>query len=379
MAPLTSDQYLRPAMEAPPGLHSNLIDPSSTDYLTIIVCVLILVLSTPFVALRLYTRQFITSQVWWDDGCCVLGWIFEIALTGLLLKALDYGGGTDLWNLFQNMEILARTGMCFTKSSIILLYQRLFLPPGTGRSHIWWSIWVVFYWNLLSALALIITAATECVGRADKVSKGEECLDQYAILVCASVINVVSDLMILVIPISAIWGLHMAKEKKLKLGAVFAVGSLGVLASVARLAYQIPEAKKPNQTIIVMNLMELNVVEHMIGLIVSSMPTLPAFIHHLRSGPTSTPASFEPRGQHGIRKTSEISVLWFKRSSKPGRGRGATGTGLDDPSLLYTANSGYLELTDFEGQKGMPTKRDRLEGFTGGMTTTTVGIGDDAK
>ncbi len=32
--------------------------------------------------------------------------------------------------------------------------------------------------------------------------------------------------MILVILIAAIWGLYMAKEKKIKLSAVFAVGSL---------------------------------------------------------------------------------------------------------------------------------------------------------
>lgn len=32
-------------------------------------------------------------------GCCVLGWIFEVALAGLLLKGIDYGGGTDLWNV----------------------------------------------------------------------------------------------------------------------------------------------------------------------------------------------------------------------------------------------------------------------------------------
>lgn len=88
------------------------------------------------------------------------------------------------------------------------------------------SIWFVFYWNLLYAIALVLTVATECVGKADRVARGEECLDQYAVLICASVINVVSDLMILVIPIVAIWGLQMAKEKKLRLSAVFAVGSL---------------------------------------------------------------------------------------------------------------------------------------------------------
>ena len=32
-------------------------------------------------------------------GCCVVGWIFEIALVGLLLKATEYGGGTDMWNV----------------------------------------------------------------------------------------------------------------------------------------------------------------------------------------------------------------------------------------------------------------------------------------
>ena len=40
--------------------------------------------------------------------------------------------------MFHDIEIVARIGMFFTKASIVLLYQRLFLPPGTGRSHIWW-------------------------------------------------------------------------------------------------------------------------------------------------------------------------------------------------------------------------------------------------
>ncbi len=67
---------------------------------------------------------------------------------------------------------------------------------------------------------------TECVGKAEKVARGENCINQYAVLICASVINVVSDLMILVIPIVAIWGLHMSKEKKIKLSTIFAVGLL---------------------------------------------------------------------------------------------------------------------------------------------------------
>ena len=88
------------------------------------------------------------------------------------------------------------------------------------------SIWFVFYWNLLYAIALVLTVITECVGKPDSVIREDKCVNQYAVVVGASVINVVSDLMILIIPIAAIWGLHMSREKKIKLSAVFAVGLL---------------------------------------------------------------------------------------------------------------------------------------------------------
>ena len=167
--------------------------------------------------------------------------------------------------------------MFFTKASIVLLYQRIFIPVKSARSIIWWAIWFVFWWNLLYTVALILTVSTECVGKEDKVAKGEECLDQSALVILATVINVVSDLMILIIPIVAIWGLQMAREPKLRLSAVFAVGLMqvativpsqqkpleadiiqrGVFASVARLGYLIPEAGRPNQTVIVMALVML--------------------------------------------------------------------------------------------------------------------------
>jgi len=166
--------------------------------------------------------------------------------------------------------------MFFTKASIVLLYQRIFITTQSRKTVIWWAIWFVFWWNLLYTVAVILTVTTECVGKEDKVAKGEQCIDQSAFVISATVINVVSDLMILIIPIVAIWGLQMAKRPKLRLSAVFAVGLMqaftilplvsnekadtgyrGVFASVARLGYLIPEAGRPNQTVIVMALLML--------------------------------------------------------------------------------------------------------------------------
>lgn len=122
-----------------------------------------------------------------------------------------------------------------------------------------------------------------------------------------------------------------------------------------------------------------SIVEQMIGLIVSSMPSLPAFVRHIRGGAPSPSISFEPLSQRGNKKTSDNSVLWFKRSPKPDRRRHGTGVGLDDPTLLYSGNSGhgdagYEELTDLEGQKRLQTKREGLEKIMANPTSTIVGV-----
>ena len=78
--------------------------------------------------------------------------------------------------------------------------------------------------------------------------------------------------------------------------------------------------------------------------------------------------SFEPSSQRGLKKNSNGKIHRGFRASKHDGGRGGVGVGLDDPSLLYSANSehgaaGYEELSDLEGQKGMQTKRGGLEGM----------------
>lgn len=117
-------------------------------------------------------------------------------------------------------------GITFTKASIILFYQRLFVPSGTRWTTIWCAIWFVFWFNLLYALALVLTVSTQCVGKEALVAQGKECVNQFAVLIGASVINVTTDLMILVIPIVAIWGLQMPLDKKWRVSLIFAVGAL---------------------------------------------------------------------------------------------------------------------------------------------------------
>ncbi|KAL8800035.1 MAG: hypothetical protein Q9200_007372 [Gallowayella weberi] len=354
-----NDPKSTPAVVAPPGLKSNLVNPPSKDGVFIICCVLAIVLSTPWVLVRIYTRRRVSAKLWWDDLTCVLGWAFMVAHSALLINVLQWGGGSDLWNVskadwklfkthFHDTQIIARVGMCCTKVSFLLFYQRLLIPVGTRCTPIWWAIWLCFWYNVLYAVALVITVSTECIGKEAIVAAGGQCVNEYAVLICASVINVSSDIMILVIPIVGIWGLHMPAAKKRRLSAVFVIGGLAVLSSVARLGYQISESSNPNQSLAIMVVSLLNLAEQFIGVIVSCMPILPAFYRHLKSQ-NSSHTNESPKG--GL----SASILGFQKQSVASSKR-SKNSKLKDPFPVYSTTDdkmttrGYEELDELEAQ-----------------------------
>lgn len=113
--------------------------------------------------------------------------------------------------------------MFFTKLSILLLFIRIFVPPQTRKTKIFYASWFVIWFNLLYCIALVLVVLLQCVNKQEIA--GKTCIDTYALLVTASCINVISDLMMLMIPLAAVWNLHMPMRKKIGLSFVFAVGT----------------------------------------------------------------------------------------------------------------------------------------------------------
>lgn len=50
-------------------------------------------------------------------------------------------------------------------------------------------------------------------------------MDSFALFIASSVINVITDVVMLAIPLVAIWDLQMATRRKMGIGAIFAVGT----------------------------------------------------------------------------------------------------------------------------------------------------------
>ncbi|KAL8984381.1 MAG: hypothetical protein Q9205_001644 [Flavoplaca limonia] len=327
-----SDLDMTSAIPPPSGQSSNLVDPPSIDT-TIIACTaLLLVLATPLLVVRLYTRIRIKPKLWYDDGTCVLGWGFMVALGVLNIKLLSYGSGSNLWNVSEH--------------DWIHMKARLFITQANRFSPIYWSIWITFWCNCLFAVAYVITLTTRCIGKAALVAEGGQCIDEYAILITSSFINVAMDIFVLVIPIIAIWGLQMPTAKKRRLSVVFVLGGVAVLASVARLGYQFAVAKDPNQSIAFTINCLLKLIEQSIGVMVSCLPILPAFCQRLRgTGSTSRSKSM------GKSKSEEASASIL---GKQQRGRGW-------PSIASTKKSKPREPFPVEWTMDDKMTRDGYE------------------
>lgn len=129
------------------------------------------------------------------------------------------------------MEILYCLVIGIGKTSILLLYRRIFGIQRWSRVFIWGMI--VFLWMWVAAG--LVTTLVQCVPLAyqwDKSLKGK-CVDQVVVYRLMPLPNVVHDLVLLALPTPMVWRMQkLSVWQKTALTAVFLIGSLCVSTPV---------------------------------------------------------------------------------------------------------------------------------------------------
>ncbi|KAI1432030.1 hypothetical protein GGR50DRAFT_689267 [Xylaria sp. CBS 124048] len=251
---------------------------------------LYITICTIFTFARLYTRLRIHEQLWWDDWTMFFAWIGTIAFCTLQIVWTNYGAGVNIGNvpndkyliflkIWLGNQMVARISIFFARLSILLFYIRVFFPIGTTKTVFWWVIQAVIWLNTLYCISLILVLSLQCVPY--HLPFGSSCVNQWLVLINASVINIISDVAVLVIPIASIVKLRTTKRKKWAIWALFAFGTLAPLASIARLAYQIPVANGMNKTVIYPIVLILATAEQTVAMIVGSAPIASGIIIRL--------------------------------------------------------------------------------------------------
>ena len=113
------------------------------------------------------------------------------------------------------------------KSALLFQLMRIFAPA--RRGSIYWTIHVLVWANLMFYVSAFITILFQCIPQ-DKIwnpeREGGHCINYYVATIATGSVNVVSDILILLLPMFVIWRLRMGSNQKLGVSAVFATGLL---------------------------------------------------------------------------------------------------------------------------------------------------------
>lgn len=145
--------------------------------------------------------------------------------TGELVDPVDGRTNERPKLLYVNRTFYSPTILA-AKLTILLQIMRIFVP--TKRGLVFRLIQILIWLNVSFYTANVLSVIFQCVPgpTAWNASITGACVDTNINLIVTGTINVLSDVLILLLPLWTIWHLKLPVQKKLSVSAVFAAGIL---------------------------------------------------------------------------------------------------------------------------------------------------------
>ncbi|KAL6875001.1 hypothetical protein J3F83DRAFT_535429 [Trichoderma novae-zelandiae] len=273
------DLCLVPAALPPPGVIPNFVNPTSLAPAIIAVSVVMLTVSTVFLAARVLTNFPKYNKA---DYFAFIGFALNAAYTGVLLSVTAYSRHQwdvpACWYTASYMKILFVQGVLlgpvifFLKTAIWLLYLQLFSAHRTIRIIVYAGIVVtaLTYWTSVP-LELAYGCPRPGETWTDLLTNGHPGHIIYYGPVQGS-LAVIIDVWIFVLPLPVLWKLNMSRRRRIALCAVFFTAFFGVVASVIALRARVKLFGSKDLTWLESQLFICIIVENNIALIVCCVP-----------------------------------------------------------------------------------------------------------
>ncbi|KAK0130433.1 hypothetical protein ONS96_000952 [Cadophora gregata f. sp. sojae] len=224
------------------SLHSTIIKLNSV--------LIALVVSTS--ALRFWVRFHMLRSGGLDDILLLVAVVFSLCLSISAIVGDRYGLGIHLWNLGDGslesiLSSLSRivkslygcylsytTSITFTKLSIMATYVR-FLPPGIARKiNFALAVVILLFW--ISSIFSIIFQCVPAQAAWNYSVKGQ-CHPIKTFFLSLSTFNVITDILLCILPVPLLWSLKMPKAQRAVLCLLFCMGTFASVASILRLTH----------------------------------------------------------------------------------------------------------------------------------------------
>jgi hypothetical protein len=110
------------------------------------------------------------------------------------------------------------------KLAVLTLYHRLF-PQRTAKITVYLLAGVLIAGTVANTI-VSLAACKPFKANYDTTVPGHKCIDKEAFFVWTSLPNIITDVIMLVLPLPIVWGLNNTKRIKVALTFTFIVGSL---------------------------------------------------------------------------------------------------------------------------------------------------------
>ncbi|OBU00594.1 hypothetical protein VE01_01208 [Pseudogymnoascus verrucosus] len=318
------------AVESPHSSSPNDINLSDRNTTILIVTIVTVSVATVLIAGRLISRAVIVKHITFDDYLIVIGWILSLGASVVVVFATGKGLGKpdarikDEWVLplkkcIYAFSVLYNPALVATKSSLLVFYLRLSRVTNKLFRIISYAALV-----LVNAGGLVLTLLYifQCrpVSKTFNVHNDlAKCIPIITLYLTSTPITIVTDVIILVLPIPMLTGIHMPRRQKNILVFTFALGIFVMIVDVIRV-YFLQQAMidvssltaSPTSTIglgdekdyafIVSYSLMWTAVEVNIGIVCACIPTLKPIVKRI------LPILLEPTRHHSSHETPTASV-----------------------------------------------------------------------
>ncbi|KAI1097492.1 hypothetical protein F4804DRAFT_327449 [Jackrogersella minutella] len=247
-----------PALQPPDGVIPNFDSRENKNHIAEAVIPICLVATTIAVFLRVYARIFCIKKIGLPDvlmtiafGCYITNIYFGYRLLhnpGVFVHTWDIqlkDMSSILYPLFLSASFYI--GVVLTiKAAILLEWARIFIPYGV-RNVFFWCVYGVLGANTIFyiiVLFLMNFACTPVEKNWDPLFVGGSCpINTQAVNIASAVLNLCSDIFILLLPQRIIWGLKMSRKTKTGVSIIFAIGIICCIAAIFRLDAEVEYTK----------------------------------------------------------------------------------------------------------------------------------------
>ncbi|KAM7185121.1 hypothetical protein V8F20_011935 [Naviculisporaceae sp. PSN 640] len=304
------------------------------------------VLVTTLVGLRFWARKLGTGNgLGADDWTCLVAMIFALTTNALFIGTTYNGFGLHVKTLAPETlsqglflwwfaQITYKISLQLTKISLLQLYLRIFshLIPWFKR-----TAYVLIAVLALYTVATCSVSFAQCTPITDAwavvsppppsaeqdpnraiMRPAKNCINLKAFFIFNGVFALLTDLIVLLVPIPMIYTLNPARHQKVALVPLFALGTFIVVISTQRLFFLV--TSKPGKDDLTYDLLSTlwTIVEYNLGICCACGPIVRVFVLKVWGGVDSS-----RRGDGGLR-------VMNSREGRTGRGRSGSSRGYRD-------------------------------------------------